>query len=176
MTPLVVFLIMVILFVILSPGIILNFPPIDNNWSDRSSYVSTGETTLVNAIVHGILYTVIIMSAMGLFLPYSNFYAPSHMYQRYKELYGAKAARHMGKQFQNLGQPSSLAGMPHAQTKFWSKITGKAPRAMSALGPRDPMLNKGCLPNPNNMNQMSPMMNPMMGQMMRPMMGGDSSN
>ena len=176
MTPLIVYLLLVTLFVILSPGIIINFPPIDNNWSDKSSYVSTGETSLVNAVVHGILYGVIVMAAMGLILPYSNYYAPSHMYHRYKELYGPRAARHMGKQLKNLGQPSALAGMPHQQTTFWSKLTGKAPQAMSALGPRDPMLHKGCLPNQyqGNLSPMSPM-NPMMNPMMNPLMrGGDN--
>ena len=175
MTPLIVFLIMVVLFVILSPGIIINFPPIDNNWSDKSSYISTGETTLVNAIVHAILYCIIVMAVMGLLLPYSNFYAPTHMYHRYKELYGPRSARNVSKQLKNMGQPSALSGMPHQQTTFWSKIFGKTPQMMSSLGPTNPYTGKPIRTHdcPNTYQGSLSPMNPMM---MNPMMMMGNTN
>ena len=158
-SPLIIFLLMVILFVLLSPGVIINFPPVDNNWTDQSSWFFTYETTLVNALIHGVLYAVIVMSILGLMLPYSNYYAPSHMYHRYKELHGPRAAKMIGRQLKNVGQPSALAGMPGHQTTFWSKMFGKPPTIMSPTGPLTahgrPVRTHSC---PNNyVGSLSPM-------------------
>ena len=134
-SPLIVFLIMVILYVILTPGIIINFPPIDNNWNDKSSYIATRETTLVSAIVHGLLYSIITMTIMGLVLPYSNYYAPSHMYHRYRELYGRNAANAMGKSLSNLGQAHALSAMPRYQKSMYDATIGPGYN-MGPMGPR----------------------------------------
>lgn len=123
-SPLLIFLIMNVTYVVLSPGIVLNFPPLNNNWSDKDSYLVTGENKLINAVVHGMLYTCIMMAILGIFTPYSHFYGPSHMKARYSELYGPQAARAMSDQLDNLGNTPALAGMPGQQVNFLSRMHG----------------------------------------------------
>ena len=175
-SPLIIFLILVVLFVLLTPGIIINIPP-TGDASQKDSWLFTGTTSYASAVIHGIIYAVIVMSAIGIISPYANIYGPSHMYNRYKELYGVRQANAMTNQFKNLGQPSALSGMPGKQTSFWSRLFGRPPGMMGPLGPVDgsgnpirPGTGLGCAAGASNpyVGSFSPVPNMMPGSPMMP--------
>lgn len=51
---------LIILFIVLSPGLLLNIPPVDMEWGDEDSWLNTKENTVPSSVVHGTIFAGIV--------------------------------------------------------------------------------------------------------------------